>query len=250
MVSTSVIILIFTLAAPFIATSVSQSVVQGMTAIISAVIGFFFGNRGAERADERVRELENQLAGEGGPYAVSHKIIGAELTDILEKKKVTIEQARKASRLHEEDQKIDAERYFEDTKKLNQQSYEGMKAWICSNYAWLKLDQDTPPYDEIFDMFKEAQELHKNSDLPRGPFPKYVQFGEAIAEIGRGNDENAIRTLNNIGKDILDMKNLFQDNDLKKRDVEKFQHSKSSNLMNKYVKEYLEIANSYHKKKN
>lgn len=50
--------------------SQSQSVIQGMIAIVSGVIGFYFGNRGVESAEERVREMENQLLTGAGPLTI------------------------------------------------------------------------------------------------------------------------------------------------------------------------------------
>ena len=55
---------------------------------------------------------------------------------------MTIEQALDASKLHQQGQKIEADRYFRYVNELNDHCYNAMKAWINANYAYLKLDQN------------------------------------------------------------------------------------------------------------
>jgi hypothetical protein len=170
-VSASIIVIIVALVASIIDPSLSQAVVQGMTAIVSGVIGFYFGNRGAERAGERVREVENLLV-RGGPLAIQQERIGHELQEIREKMEKAIEQAQKASDLQYKSEYIDADRYFRKADKSINDSYNAMKAWIYGNYAYLKLERDEPRYDVVLDMFKKSQEYRDKTYFPDDLFPK------------------------------------------------------------------------------
>ena len=225
-VSASIIVIIVALVASVIDTSLSQAVVQGMTAIVSGVIGFYFGNRGAERAEERVREVENQLATGGGPLAIQRGRMDKELQQIHEKMKKAIEQANRASQLHVENQKRDAERYFRNADESIDDCYNAMKAWIYGNHGYLKLDQEEPlpPYDEILKLFRAAKEYREKTDFPDDLFPKRVYLGKAVAEAWLDYHCDAIVSLNMVGGDIKNMDDLFEfeAEDIKPRDVSKF----------------------------
>jgi hypothetical protein len=228
-----------------------------MTAIVFGIIGFYFGNRGAERAEEQVREVVNQLA-RGGPGAIQAERIESQLREIREKMEMAIEQAQKAVdlvqdayNLHRDDLKKDANKYFLISDQSIEECYKGMKAWIYADHAWLKLDQDKPPYGDILDMFTQSQKLHEETWLPSGSglFSKYNYIGKAIAQIWLGHNEDAIKSLNSIGKHIAELDDLYKTNDLKERDVKKFTESSIFSRLNPEVKEYLEEAKSSHEKK-
>jgi hypothetical protein len=242
-VALSIIVIVVALMA-----STSQPVIQGMTAIISGVIGFYFGNRGAERAEERVREVENQLVTGVGPLAIQRAMMEEGLQEIDENMKQAIRLAQRASELHEHGRKIEADRYFRDAKESTEESCEAMKAWLAANHAWLKLDQDLPNYKEILDMFNKSIKHRDKTDFPGGGlFRSRTDLGRAIALIWRCvYEEGAQVILNGIKNDIDGMNDLYEAGDLKKRDVKKFLETK--NLDEKVVK-YLEGAKSYYKRK-
>jgi hypothetical protein len=253
-ISASIIVIVVALTAPFIENTPSQAVVQGMTAIVSGVIGFYFGNRGAERAEERVREVENQLA--RGALGIQQERIGNELGEIHAKIETAIEQAQKASELHRdafdlhrENLKKDADRYFRMADELIDDCYSGMKAWIIANHAWLKLDQTESSYVSTLDMFNKSQEFYEKAKLPSGLFPKFSIFGEAIAQIRLGDIENAVRLLNSIGNDIAEMNDLFELEDLKETDVDRLLEPRFDSQLNENVKKYLKKAKSYYEQK-
>jgi hypothetical protein len=151
-VSASYIVVGIALARPANDISLSQPVVQGMIAIVSGVIGFYFGNRGAERAEEQTIEVITQFA-RGGPVAVQHERIHQELKEIRGKLELAIEQAQKASDLHgqaseasepnrvdlSEQLKEDANKCFVEADGLIEEGGNGMKAWIITDHAWLRL---------------------------------------------------------------------------------------------------------------
>jgi hypothetical protein len=226
-----------------------QPVVQGMIAIVSGVIGYYFGNRGAERAEERVREVESQLTTGVSPLAIQRGRIDQELREIYEKMKNAIDQAKRASQLHRDDQKSEADRYF----RLPKESADAhcncaMQAWLIANHAWLKHDQDSPPYKEILGDFKESLKLHGKSDVPSGLFSKFCDFGKAIALISiNQDDEEAIKLLNGIENEITEMYDLYEAEDLKKEEVSNFLNHKDK--LKKKVVKYLEEAKSHYEKK-
>ena len=107
-----------------------------MIAIVSGVTGFFFGNRGVERAEERVRELENELR-----TGIQPRRIKTELQEISDKMIKTIDQGETASNLHYGNQKREADRSFRNADESIDDCYNAMKAWIYGNYAYLKLNE-------------------------------------------------------------------------------------------------------------
>jgi len=229
--------------------SPSQPVIQGMTAIVSGVIGFYFGNKGVERAEERVKEVENQLATGLGPSAIQRGRIDEELEEIHKIMKDTRDQAYKASELHQKNQKKEADLFFRNAKEYNERSCNGMNAWIEANYAWLKLDEDAPSYEDILDMFKKSKKYREQADTGTRTG---TDFGIAIALIwtiprDQNRKEEAIHLLNGIASEIDGMKDLYELGDLKERDVDKFLEVESR-LVEKVVK-YLKEAKSYYNKK-
>jgi hypothetical protein len=171
---------------------------------------------------------------------------------------MAIEQAEKANdlhrdaqELHRDDLKKDANKCFLISEASIEECYKGMKAWVYADHAWLKLDQDKPPYEDILDMFAQSQKLHEETQLPSGSglFSKYNYIGKAIAQIWLGHNEDAIKSLNSIGKHIAELDDLYKANDLKERDVEKFTESSIRSRLNPEVREYLREAKSSHEKK-
>ncbi|MFL6342533.1 MAG: hypothetical protein ACJ72U_13430 [Nitrososphaeraceae archaeon] len=80
------------------------------------------------------------------------------------------------------------------------------------------------------------------TDFPDNLFPKRTYFGKAIAQIWLQDDENAIQSLNSIGKDIAKMKDLFDADDVKERDIDKFLKSMFVHQLDVNVKKYPEKA--------
>jgi len=233
----TIIVIVFAMVIPARDASVSLAVIQGMTVIISSVIGFYFGNRSAERAEERVREVERQLA--GGASAIQQERIKRELKDIFAKQTIAIELAQKASDLHQGSQKIDADWHFEDADRMTEYCRFAMKAWIKGNHGYLILDEKKPDYEKALRLFKESVEFHKNTDIPNDIFPKRTYLGKAVAEIQTGRDDDAIESLNRIGKDIKKMKDLFDQDDIRLRDIDMFLNPNLVHKINPIVQDYL-----------
>jgi hypothetical protein len=234
-VSLSTIVIVVALIVPIIDPSLSQPAVQGMIAIVSGVIGFFFGNRGAERAEEQVREIVTQLA-RGGAVGIQQKRIKDELGEIRAKVEMAIDQAQAASELQADNRYRDADRHFDYAGKLIEDSCNAMKAWIYANHAYVKLEVDKD--SEALEMFKKSEECHKDIDVPNDLFPKRTCYGLAVAQIyidDSNEQENAIQSLNRIGNDIVEMDDLFDP-----KDISKFLNSSSINKLDPKIKKYLE----------
>jgi hypothetical protein len=74
-------------------------------------------------------------------------------------------------------------------------------------------------------------------------------FGKAVAQIWADDDEHAVLSLKNIGTDMAKMNDLFEADDIKERDVDKFMKSKFVNQLNANIEEYLEKAKSESEKR-
>lgn len=72
-------------------------------------------------------------------------------------------------------------------------------------------------------------------------FPKRTYFGKAIAQKWLDDDENAIQSLNIVGNVIARMSDLFEANDIKERDVDKFLKSGFIDQLNANVKDISRI---------
>ncbi len=244
--------IIVALIGPVIDTSLSQAVAQGMIAIFSGVTGFFFGNRGVERAEERVRELENELT-----TGIQPRRIKKELLEIRDKMIKSIDQAQEASNRHYENQKREADRYFRNTDESINDCYDVMKAWIYGNYAYLKLDEAQPTsatlIKESLDMFKKSEKFRDDTDFPDDLFPKRTSLGKAVAQMLLEDYENTVKSFNEVGEDISKMEELIDDYIKKegvKESLDKLLKSSFAHNLGATVRKYLEKVKSEYEQNN